>query len=293
MPTYPAPTPDYVGPVYRDSGTGNKPIIRIVIHCTVGSDAKGATGTAAYFRSSAAKGSAHYITDANLTLQSAYDSVVCWHAPPNPHSLGIEMCCSLSNQGKGHWTQANHIAMMKRTARLTAELCLHYGIPATKLTVAQVRAGQKGICGHIDVSNAFGQSSHWDPGPYFPWTTFIGMVRGEVAAIVAGSNPPVKDWFDMATEAQLYTQSYKADYQYGIDFWINGTGSALIKQISAISAATLANGRAIAALAAQVAAEDVADDNEFRAAVAKINAADAAMAAALEELAASADLPKA
>lgn len=100
--------------------------------------------------------------------------------------------------------------------------------------------------------------------------------------------PAPKDWFDMATEAQLYAQSYKADYQYGVDFWVHGTGAALIRQVNAIAAATIANGNAIAALAA----EDVADDNEFRAAVAEIKAADTAIAASLEALTAQA-APKA
>lgn len=187
---YPPPSPTYVGPVAHSSGNSNKPITRVVIHCTAGSDAKGSTGTAAYFRDPAATGSAHYIVDPKLTLQSAYDSVVCWHAPPNPHSVGIEMCCSLANAGKGHWQLASHVAMMQRTATLTAELCLAYNIPAVKLTPAQVKAGQKGICGHWDVTQAFHQSSHTDPEKYFPWSQFIGMVQSEIKRITNPPTPP-------------------------------------------------------------------------------------------------------
>jgi hypothetical protein len=187
---YPPPSPPYVGPPYRHSGNGNKPIIRIVVHCTVGSDAKGAQGTARYFRSSAANGSAHYIVDSDETLQSAFDSVVCWHAPPNTHSIGIELCCSLSNEGEGHWQRDDHQAMLRRAARLTAELCLAYDLPVRKMTVAQVRSNESGICGHIDVSNAFHQSSHWDPGPHFPWSQFMAMVRAEVSAITNPTTPP-------------------------------------------------------------------------------------------------------
>jgi hypothetical protein len=241
---YPPPSPPYYGPVSKSSGNGNKPLTRLVIHCTAGADGKGSTGTAEYFRSAAAKGSAHYITDANLTIQSAYDSVVCWHAPPNMHSIGIEMCCSLSSRGQGHWELASHVKMMQRTARLTAELCLAYNIPVVKLTVAQVRAGQKGICGHWDVSRAFGQSSHWDPGEYFPWATFMTMVRAEVADIVAGGNPDpgpddALEWFDMATLDQI-EQAMAAGTETGnANYWRRffsdeqGTGDAALDDMRA------------------------------------------------------------
>lgn len=258
MTTYLPPKPTYVGPVAHSSGNANKPINRVVIHCTAGSDAKGATGTARYFRDPESTGSAHYITDANLTVQSAYDSVVCWHAPPNPHSVGIEMCCSLASNGKGHWQLANHVAMMKRTARLTAELCLAYSIPVVKLSVAQVKAGQRGICGHWDVTRAFGQSSHTDPEQYFPWNTFMGMVRSEVAAIVAGGNsaPPTPtpegDWLDMATLDQLeqavaaggelaignYARRFFADEQGSGDTMMDDIRAGFASLVTGIAGAT-------------------------------------------------------
>lgn len=244
MTYYPPPAPTYVGPVAHSSGNANKPINRLVIHCTAGSDAKGSTGTAAYFRDPDAKGSAHYITDANLTLQSAFDSVVCWHAPPNPHSLGIEMCCSLANDGLGHWALTNHVAMMRRTAKLTAQLALAYNVPVVKLSVAEVAAGKRGICGHWDVSRAFGQSSHTDPEKYFPWGTFMTMVREEVAAIVAGGNPApdtqdALEWFDMATLDQI-EQAMAAGTETGnANYWRRffadeaGTGDAALDDMRA------------------------------------------------------------
>ena len=194
---YPAPAPKYVGPPAHHSGNGNKPITRIVIHCTAGSDGKGAMGTANYFKMQSAGGSAHYVIDSDEVLQTAYDSVVCWHAPPNTHSLGVEMCCSLADRGKGHWERADHVSMMKLTARLVAQLCLAYDVPAKRLTVAQVKAGQRGICGHVDVSEAFKQSSHWDPGPYFPWAKFMAMVTAEIARIVKPTPTPPTTEEDM------------------------------------------------------------------------------------------------
>lgn len=130
-----------------------------------------------------------------------------------------------------------------------------------------------------------------------PGNTLMYMIRRDVAAALKAGpgNWPVptqtKEWDEMATKAEVQEASYAADYQYGIDFWVKGTGAALIKKIGAIADMSVANGAAIAALAAQVNAEDVADDAEFRAAVAASKQADADMKASIDKLAA--DLPKA
>jgi hypothetical protein len=236
----PPPLP-YHGPVAHTSGTGNLPINRLVIHCTAGSDAKGAQGTAAYFRDPASKGSAHYITDSDEAIQCARDDVVCWHAPPNTHSLGIEMECSLAGQGNGHWARADHIAMMKITAKLTAQKAVQYNVPITKLTPADLAAGKRGICGHHDVSQAFGQSSHWDPGPYFPWAQFMAWVRAEAAAITGSTPTPPKgddvqlsdpvgpDRSDPKTPLTLGEAANRGGYAY----WAIRPGGDIFKLIQA------------------------------------------------------------
>lgn len=238
----------YVGPVAKSSGTGNLPIVRIVVHCTVGADATNAMSTVNYFKSSAAGGSAHAVIDQDETLVCAYDNVICWHAPPNSHSLGVEMCCSLSDKGQGHWDDLDHVAMMKRTAKWTAEKCVKHNIPPRKLTVAQVRAGEKGVCGHVDVSDAFGQSSHWDPGPYFPWTLFMTYVKGYYDALV-NSEEDDMPWTEVQLRAMIQAEleefrpKARADVQseneeYATRFWIasGGTGKALIDDVNKIQA---------------------------------------------------------
>ena len=67
-----------------------------------------------------------------------------------------------------------------RSARITAEWCRKYSIPPVHLTVAQLKAGRKGFVGHVDVSNAYHQSDHDDPGPNFPWDYYLGLVRANL-----------------------------------------------------------------------------------------------------------------
>jgi N-acetylmuramoyl-L-alanine amidase CwlA len=182
MTYYPPPSPPYLGPPDKHSGDANKPIGRIVLHSTVSPcEAGGARRIAAYFRSEDARGSAHYVVDPAETVQAAYDSLVCWHAPPNPHSLGIEMC-EYPRPYPGRWSGPKHRAMLRRAAQLTAQLCLAYDVPPKFLSVAELRSGHKGITTHANVSKAFHQSTHWDPG-WWPRRRFMRMVRANIEAV--------------------------------------------------------------------------------------------------------------
>lgn len=200
--TYPAPSPKYLGPAAKHGDTdGNKPIGRIVIHSTVSPcEPGGARNIAAYFRSSKAGGSAHYVVDPSEVVQVVYDSTVAFHAPPNTHSLGIEMCDVpgprpddkpgtaryMSLKRAWRWAKPNQKAMLARTARLTAELCLAYDVPPYFVNAKGLKAGKRGVTTHAQVSAAFHLSTHWDPG-WWPRLTFMRMVRAEVAKIKAGA----------------------------------------------------------------------------------------------------------
>jgi hypothetical protein len=191
---YPAPTPPYVGPPHYFSGGENKPIHRIVLHGTVSPcEEGGARKIAALFREGRVKGSCHYVVDPGEVVQAAYDSVICFHAPPNRNSIGIEMCdwvAAPPDRRKPlpitRWKRSNYARMMRHTARLTAELCLAYNVPMVMRSAKELSMGRRGVCEHDDVSRAWGQSSHWDLGT-FPRLRFIRTVRAEAAKI---TNPP-------------------------------------------------------------------------------------------------------
>lgn len=188
MTIYPPPAPPYVGPPKHHSGTGNKrpgdhPIDRIVLHGTVTPCEPGrARQVADEFRTGAVVGSAHYVVDPDEAIQAAYDDVICWHAPPNPHTLGIELCDRVVGPVK-RWKGKNHAATLERAAQLTAELALAYNVPLRMIGPRKLKAGQRGLCDHDDVSDAFGQSTHWDLGA-FPRRRFLALVKADAAAII-------------------------------------------------------------------------------------------------------------
>lgn len=184
----------FIQAAHHSSGS-NLPPTRVVIHATCPelgfpkASAKGrAVSTARYFQSAASGGSAHYVVDVGETVQCLGENVIAWHAPPNAHSLGIEICAdggsatSFKNPSvrysRAQWLSPQVWPAVLRAAALTRQMCQKYDIPMVKLTPADLKAGKKGICGHVDVTNAFHRSDHDDPGPDFPWVEFIAAVKG-------------------------------------------------------------------------------------------------------------------
>lgn len=182
------PNPKYVGPAKWKGSKTNKPINRIVIHATVGAEPDNPTAaenTVNYSKRTTRASSYHYIADSRKSLQYVYDGTVAFHAPPNQHSIGYELCCSLTNEGRGHWEDAAHQSMLNIVAQDVAKLCLAYDIPIQKIGFLALRQGKKGLCGHNDVRDAWRQTSHWDPGPYFPWKAFVTLVQRHADLLLA------------------------------------------------------------------------------------------------------------
>lgn len=155
----------------------------VVIHTTEGSaHARSAEDGAAYDARRADGTSCHYFHDSDTTIQCVLTADIAHTARGQGNRRGIhhELC---TKAGSAQWHSLYHTSMLLRTAKQVARDCRKWQIPARKLTPAQVKAGEKGICGHVDISDAFGQSDHTDPGKGFPWARFVGMVQAEL-------NPP-------------------------------------------------------------------------------------------------------
>lgn len=135
-----------------------------------------AGGTSRYFTDPASGGSAHTVSDSSQLIRCVAENVVAWHAPPNDNSLGNEIA-SQSWYTRDQWLDARVWAAVDRTAKETAAQCLRWNVPIVKLSSADLLAGKRGICGHVDVTNAWHQSDHTDPGDGFPWPEFIAAVQ--------------------------------------------------------------------------------------------------------------------
>lgn len=181
--TFPAPSPTYLGPAAQYSPGGNKPIRRIVIHSTVGPTRAGsARGIASYFRNTDRYASAHYAVDAREVVQCVFDGDVAYHAPPNTHSLGVELCDYPHPSSMKRWEDDDHKAMFKLATRLVAELCLAYDVRPWFVGPIRLRLGWRGVTTHAAVRDAWGQTDHWDPGMW-PRRAFMREVRAQCKAI--------------------------------------------------------------------------------------------------------------
>lgn len=145
------------------------------------------TGTTAescakMFNKTSRDASAHYCVDNNSAVQCVPLSCKAYHAPPNAGKIGIEHA-GYAKQGERDWLDAYGLAMLDTSAQISAQLAVEFAIPVVKLSVADLLAGRRGFCGHIDVSNAWHQTDHGDPGPNFPWSYYLMLVNKYVDEI--------------------------------------------------------------------------------------------------------------
>ncbi|MDU5380547.1 MAG: peptidoglycan recognition family protein [Actinomyces sp.] len=168
-------------PAAHHGPTTNAPVSRIVIHSTcpdvgfpAASKAGRAVSTANYFASTSRPASAHYVVDIATTVQCLPENTVGYHAPPNSGSIGIEICSDGGSKGSfenpahayttTQWLSPEVWPAVERAAILAREICHRHHIPIRRLSVAQVRAGERGICGHNEVSEAMTTPAPGSPG---------------------------------------------------------------------------------------------------------------------------------
>lgn len=172
-------------------GSGQTPALT-VIHSTVGPTKAGsARAIARYGQNPPSATSWHYAIDAAEIIQSVGDHTVAYHCGFNSDSLAYEMCDNPS-QSVDRWKDADHVAMLDRTARAVARNHAAYGIPVRFLDDAQLRAwnanGRRardgGIVTHAQMSRVFKRSTHWDPGQW-PADKFLALVKKYHAELTA------------------------------------------------------------------------------------------------------------
>ena len=180
-------------------------INRIVFHATVSPCvAGGAENNARYFQNPNSGGLAHYVVDPVEVVQCCPDNVICWHAPPNANSIGIELC-DWSQGDPNRWNDANHKNMLKLARDLVHNLSHIHNVPLVYVNAAGLIAGKRGVTTHYEVSQAFHQSDHTDPGPGFASTmTYLLSTNATVTVKPRVYNPYIVGtipWIQWATGA--------------------------------------------------------------------------------------------
>jgi N-acetyl-anhydromuramyl-L-alanine amidase AmpD len=163
-------------------GAPRRRVDLIVLHCMEAPEKSNrAEACARYFASlpdAGPKASAHFTVDNDSIVQCVRDEFVAYHAPgANHNGIGIEHA-GYAKQSREEWLDDFGLAMLQRSAGLAARLCRRWNIPVTLVLPTGLRIGQRGITTHAYVSEAFGRSKHWDPGPSFPLDRYLNWVAG-------------------------------------------------------------------------------------------------------------------
>ena len=151
----------------------------IVIHTgETGEGSTAAEGMGNWFADPRARASAHKGADPDSICTYVPDRFTAWAAPgANADGLQLELA-GRAGQTSGQWDDAASRAILKNGAKVVSEWAKAYGIPVRWLTDAELRDGRtKGLATHVQVSRVFKRSDHWDPGPNFPATRFLSLVR--------------------------------------------------------------------------------------------------------------------
>ena len=136
----------------------------VVIHTTQGSFA----GSVSWMQNPKSNVSAHYIiSKTGQVVQMVKEEDVAWHVgSENGYTIGIEHEGFVSDP---NWVTPQ---MLDASSKLTCYLVKKWKLAPTKAHIK----------GHVEMPN----QTHTDPGKYWPWDKYIGMVAG----CVNGVPPP-------------------------------------------------------------------------------------------------------
>lgn len=175
-----APVPFIPARFYK--ATGGRNIDYIVIHDMEAPETRDtAEATARMFARTDRPASAHKNFDIDSCVRSVRDQDIAYHAPgANSNGLGYEHA-GYANQRGEDWDDPASRAILELSAHHAAHDAERYGIPVVFRDVADVRVGKRGFTTHHVISQAFGKSHHWDPGPNFPMDRYLDLVRAHGA----------------------------------------------------------------------------------------------------------------
>lgn len=188
-------TAEYAGPA-RNSSPHEGTWMYIGIHNTA-NDATPAE-EASYARRRTDNVSCHVVGDGSDVLQILSLDRDSWHfgsAWGNGKALSFEF------KGKNTWSEPYWRTVIDRAAPVIAECCVLYAIPVRHLTVEQARKKvMKGFVTHDDARQAWGGTTHTDPGPNFPMEYLLTRVKEEMVKMA-----------DTATDQHMRATAYRVD----------------------------------------------------------------------------------
>lgn len=212
-----------------------------------------AESCAQMFHTTSRDASAHYCVDNHSVVQCVNEADTAYAAPPcNSDGIHIEHAGFAANSGTT-WANPYNKAMFAVSGKLAHDIATRHNIPIKHLTNAELKAGQRGFVGHVQITQVYGQSTHTDPGPGFPWTDYMQAVA------TAGQSEvevPDMDWGEQhkytAADAKNLGDPKREGEAYGLGVILRGYTPAYYNLRREIAAQFGALNATIAALAGAI-----------------------------------------
>lgn len=118
------------------------------------------------------------------------DDKQAWAAMSTGNRIGLHVCAAgFARMSRAQWL--DQMPQLDSTALIYAKWSARYGIPLTRLGSPSVKKGVRGVCGHVDISFAFRETDHTDPGGQYPYDVVIDkalrVLDGDVDAVDANA----------------------------------------------------------------------------------------------------------
>ncbi|WP_276652488.1 peptidoglycan recognition protein family protein [Corynebacterium vitaeruminis] len=155
-------------------------------------------------------GSYTILVGTERTLRANDDNYIPWSAGATGNARGLHLSfLAYSASSRDEWLRYDK--QLRLGARVAADWCTRYGIPARKLTSSEVKAGTRGICGHGEISAAWREVDHTDPGANFPWDVFIAYVK----EYMGGAPAPTTSSSSEGSSLMTLTEKFFTDWMSG------------------------------------------------------------------------------
>ena len=174
----------------NDSGRRGRPARFVAVHTTEGGDT--VRGIAEWQLKRSAQSSYHLLIARDGTsIRSNDDPFIPWSAM----ATGNRTCYHVALAGRAALKRKEWLArgeQLDTLADVLAHYSAEYSIPLRKVGAAALRAGTPGgVVGHADISEAWRETDHWDPGPDFPYDDVLRRAR-ERLGVAPGSRYVVR-----------------------------------------------------------------------------------------------------
>lgn len=185
----------------------------LVVHTFEGRDLS-AESMAAYQQSPDAGGSYTLVIDRDgRTARENDDEFRPWAAGSTGNRVGWHF--SLAGQAafsREQWLART--AQLTTLARVLAAYSKAYRIPLDLLDARRVAAGARGVCGHAEISAAWREVDHTDPGRGFPFDVVLDLARKVNTPVTPtpGPTPAGTDAYAVDARAQLTGSPNLSEY---------------------------------------------------------------------------------